>query len=140
MSFLPSEPVPPEVFIEDIVPALFAELELREAEERVDLRVGIVLTGDGGGVFTVRVHDGICEVASSFSERADVRYTADARIWCGVALGLVDAREVFAKGLLVKEGGREAMDRFFHQVSRPPGAASAPDVADANHPLERSGA
>jgi DNA-binding HxlR family transcriptional regulator len=114
---------------------------VKEEEARnVDLVFELRLTGDGGGVFTVRVHDGICEVASSFSERADVRYTADARIWCGVALGLVDAREVFAKGLLVKEGGREAMDRFFHQVSRPPGAASAPDVADANHPLERSGA
>jgi hypothetical protein len=64
MSFLPSEPVPPEVFIEDIVPALFAELELREAEERVDLRVGIVLTGDGGGEWTLHFVEGELGIAA----------------------------------------------------------------------------
>jgi len=113
---------------------------VKEEEARgVDLVFELRLTGDGGGVYTVRVHDGTCEVAAGFSERADVRYTADARIWCGVALGLVDAREVFAKGLLTKEGGREAMDRFFHQVSRPSGAASSSDAAGADHPRERSG-
>lgn len=89
-----------------------------DAARDVDVTFEIRLTGEGGGVWTVRVHDGVCEVAPGFSERADVRYTADARIWCGVALGLVAARDVHASGQLVKEGGREAMDRFFHQVSR----------------------
>ena len=90
----------------------------QETARDVDLRFEIRLSGAGGGVFTVHVHDGTCEVIPGFSEKADVRYTADARTWCGVALGLIDAREVHAKGLLVKEGGREAMDRYFHQVSR----------------------
>jgi DNA-binding HxlR family transcriptional regulator len=90
-----------------------------EAARDVDLRFEIRLTGEAGGVWTVHVHDGTCEVIPGFSQRADVRYTADARIWCGVALGLVDAREVHAVGLLVKEGGRQAMDRYFHQVSSP---------------------
>jgi len=85
----------------------------------VDLTFEIRLTGEGGGVWTVRVRHGACEVAPGFSERADVRYTAEARIWCGVALGLIDARDVFASGRLQKEGGREAMDRYFHQVSEP---------------------
>jgi putative sterol carrier protein len=66
----------------------------------------------------VRVQDGECSVRPGFAERADVRYTADARVWCGVALGLASAREAFAAGRLRKEGGREAMDRYFHQVSR----------------------
>ena len=95
----------------------------QEAARGVDLRFEIRLSGEGGGVWTVHVHDGTCEVIPGFSEGADVRYTADAHTWCGVALGLVDAREVHARGLLVKEGGREAMDRYFHQVSTPrPGA------------------
>jgi hypothetical protein len=85
----------------------------------VDLRFEIRLTGEGGGAWTVHVHDGTCEVIAGFTADADVRYTADARIWCGVALGLIDAREVHAKGKFLKEGGPEAMDRFFHQVSRP---------------------
>lgn len=93
----------------------------------VDLRFEIRLTGEGGGAWTVHVHDGTCEVIAGFTADADVRYTADARLWCGVALGLIDAREVHAKGQFLKEGGSEAMDRYFHQVSRPPKTAEATD-------------
>jgi len=84
----------------------------------VDLTFELRLTGNGGGVWTVRVHDGACDVGPGFAERADVRYTAEARVWCGVALGLVDARDVYKRGLLTKEGGAEAMDHYFHQVAR----------------------
>jgi hypothetical protein len=55
-------------------------------------------------------------VHPGFAERADVRYTADARVWCGVALGLLSARDVYRKGLMSKEGGRHALDHYFHQV------------------------
>jgi DNA-binding HxlR family transcriptional regulator len=89
-----------------------------EASRGVDLTFEIRLTGAGGGVWTVRVQDGECNVHPGFAERADVRYTADARVWCGVALGLTSAREAHAAGRLQKEGGRDAMDRYFHQVSR----------------------
>lgn len=89
-----------------------------EAARGVDLTFEIRLTGAGGGVWSVRVHDGECSVRPGFAERADVRYTADARVWCGVALGLTSAREAHAAGTLQKEGGRDAMDRYFHQVSR----------------------
>ena len=53
--------------------------------------------------------------------RVPVRYTAGARIWCRVALGLVDARDVYQRGLMTKDGSREALDHFFHQISRPEG-------------------
>jgi DNA-binding HxlR family transcriptional regulator len=93
---------------------------LREDRARgVDLAFEIRLEGDGGGVWTVRIRDGACLVRPSFAERADVRYTADARVWCGVALGLVSAREMHRKGLMSKEGGREALDHYFHQVPHP---------------------
>ena len=92
---------------------------VREDRARgVDLTFEIRLTGTGGGVWTLHVHDGICHVHAGFAERADVRYTAEARVWCGVALGLIDARDVYKRGLLVKEGGHAAMDHYFHQVSR----------------------
>ena len=51
--------------------------------------------------------------------------TPGTAVWCGVALGLIDAREVHARGQFLKEGGSVAMDRFFHQVSRPRRAESA---------------
>jgi DNA-binding HxlR family transcriptional regulator len=84
--------------------------------QAVDLTFEIRLEGPSGGVWTVRIHDGLCTVHPGFAGRADVRYTADAKVWCSVALGLLDARDVYRRGLLAKEGGRWAMDHYFHQV------------------------
>ena len=93
---------------------------LREERARdVDLTFEIRLTGQGGGVWTVRISGGVCTVRAEFAEGADVRYTADARVWCGVALGLLDAREAYRNGEMTKEGSHEALDHFFHQISRP---------------------
>jgi DNA-binding HxlR family transcriptional regulator len=77
----------------------------------------IRLQGEGGGVWCVSIHDGRCEVARGFAERADVRYTADARGWCSVALGALDARDAVKQGLMTKDGGSEALDHYFSQVS-----------------------
>jgi len=99
---------------------------VREDRARgVDLTFEIRLEGTGGGVWTVRIHDGACSVRPGFAERADVRYTADARVWCGIALGLLSAREVYRQGRLSKEGTRHALDHYFHQV--PPAGRSEED-------------
>ena len=84
----------------------------------VDLTFEIRLTGLGGGVWTVRIADGVCTVHAGFADRADVRYTADARVWCSVALGIADAGEIVRQGQMSKDGGREAMDYYFHQINR----------------------
>jgi len=84
----------------------------------------IRLSGEGGGVWAVEIVDGRCEVRREFAEGADVRYTASARDWCAVALGLLDAKEAVRRGLLHKEGGPQAMDEFFHQIARPGGDRS----------------
>lgn len=92
---------------------------LREDRSRgVDLTFEIRLTGEGGGVWSVQILDATCTVTEGFAEGADVRYTADSRIWCGVALGFVDPRDAMKRGLMSKEGGREALDRYFHQVAK----------------------
>jgi DNA-binding HxlR family transcriptional regulator len=91
----------------------------------VDLTFEIRLTGLGGGVWTVRIHDGTCTVREGFAERADVRYTADARVWCAVALGISDAKAVHREGLMSKDGGREALDYYFLQINRQPNGAAA---------------
>ncbi len=88
-----------------------------ERTEGVDLTFEIRLSGLGGGVWTVRIVDGHCTVSSGFADHADVRYTADARVWCAVALGIEDPREVYRTGRMSKDGGREAMD-YFHPISR----------------------
>jgi DNA-binding HxlR family transcriptional regulator len=83
-----------------------------------DVTFEIRLEGTGGGVWTVEVKHGACRVSRGFAERADVRYTADARHWCAVALGRLDARDAARRGLLKKDGGPEAMDFYFHQIAR----------------------
>jgi DNA-binding HxlR family transcriptional regulator len=119
-----------ERFNETSAQSVMDALPFMVREERtgdVDLRFEIRLSGTGGGVWTVRVHDGECNVHAGFTERADVRYTADARDWCSLALGLANARDFYRRGRITKEGGREAMDDYFHQVSQPD---SGPKGAD----------
>ena len=91
-----------------------------ERAQGVDLTFEIRLQGPGGGVWSVRIQDGACTVEPGFADQADVRYTADADIWCGVALGILDARDVYKRGLMTKEGSRIAMDFYFHQLSGTP--------------------
>jgi hypothetical protein len=43
-------------------------------------------------------------------------------VWCGLALGLANGSDLYKRGLITKEGGHEAMDHYFHQVSRTPPA------------------
>ena len=45
MPTFPDQPVPPDEFIEDVIPSLFAEMELEPDEAAIDLRVGVVLQG-----------------------------------------------------------------------------------------------
>jgi len=94
----------------------------------VDLAFEVRLTGTGGGVWTVRIKDGTCSVRPGFAKRADVRYTADARVWCAVALGLEEAREVYRQGRMTKDGGHQALDYFFHQIHRGNAPASPPSA------------
>ena len=106
----------PQSILESL-PFLLREERTGDADVTFEIR----LTGPGGGVWTVHIHDGVCSVVPDFARRADVRYTADAKAWCGVALGLSDARELVKAGLMTKEGADIAMDHYFHQISRPGG-------------------
>jgi DNA-binding HxlR family transcriptional regulator len=74
------------------------------------------LTGPGGGVWTVEIEDGTCRVQEGFAELADVRYTADARDWCAVALGDLDDRAAFESGRLTKDGEGGSMAWYFQEV------------------------
>jgi len=103
----------PQSILESL-PFLLREDKAREANVTFEIR----LTGTGGGVWTVAIRDGHCEVRPGFADHADVRYTAEARVWCGVALGLADARDMHKRGLLTKDGAEYAMNEFFHQIAR----------------------
>ena len=97
------------------LPFLLREDVARDAAITFEIR----LSGTGGGVWSVRIRDGACIVTRGFAETADVRYTAETRVWCGVALGILDARDAVKRGLLIKDGERDALDHYFHQIPRP---------------------
>ncbi|GEM_PF-558428 len=97
----------------EALPQLLREDKARGAHVVFEIR----LTGEGGGVWTVAIDDGECSVSAEFAEGADVRYTASTRDWCGVALGILNAKEAVKAGLLHKEGGPQAMDEFFFQIA-----------------------
>lgn len=97
----------------------------RAAEARITFEIR--LTGEGGGVWSIEISDGACHVRPGFAERADVRYTADARMWCAMALGIGNARDLVKRGLVIKDGAAVAMDHYFHQIARP--EALAPTAA-----------
>lgn len=103
----------PQSVIESL-PFLLREERVKDASVTFEIR----LTGEGGGVWTIAIRDGHCEILPDFADHADVRYTADARVWCAVALGLQDARDVVKRGLMTKDGSHHAMDTYFHQLSR----------------------
>jgi DNA-binding HxlR family transcriptional regulator len=103
----------PQSVIESL-PFLLRDERAKDAKVTFEIR----LTGEGGGVWTVEIRDGHCEIRPDFADHADVRYTADARVWCAVALGLQDARDVVKRGLMTKDGSHHAMDHYFHQLSR----------------------
>jgi DNA-binding HxlR family transcriptional regulator len=112
--------VDPNRFSSTSAQSILESLPFMLREERAadaDLVFEIRLSGVGGGVWSVRIKDGKCTVQRGFAERADVRYTADARVWCAVALGLKDAHAVYRQGLMTKDGAREPMDYYFYQIA-----------------------
>jgi DNA-binding HxlR family transcriptional regulator len=104
------------------LPFLLREERARGARLVFEIR----LTGAGGGAWTVAIDDGVCRVAKGFAANADVQYTAETRVWCAVALGFLDPRDARKRGLLQKQGGREALDHFFHQIARPKEQGATP--------------
>lgn len=106
----------------DSLPLMLREDRARGAHVLFEVR----LSGDGGGVWSIRIEDGLCEVTKASSARADVRYTADARTWCALALGRRDPRDEVKQGLLAKEGGSQALDFYFHQLPQHSGSEASP--------------
>ncbi len=119
----------PQSVLESL-PFLLREERAKGASVTFEIR----LTGEGGGVWSVTIEDGSCEVEPDFAERADVRYTADARVWCAVALGITDARDTVKRGLMTKDGSHHAMDHYFHQLSRGGGETTLAAREDSDNP------
>ncbi|MEM9175357.1 MAG: SCP2 sterol-binding domain-containing protein [Myxococcota bacterium] len=81
MATFPNDPVSPRVFMEDVVPALFAEVELEPDEETVDLRVGVVLEGEEGGEWTLHFVEGELGIRDHREEEAELTVIQSVADW-----------------------------------------------------------
>ena len=103
MSTFPAEPIPPREFIEDVIPSLFAEVELEPDEEAIDLRVGVVLEGDDGGEWTLHFVEGELGVRDTRDPDAEltvIQAVADWRsaLWEGRPALIADGVEQIRRG------------------------------------------
>lgn len=99
----------------EALPFLLREDRARDVRITYELR----LTGKGGGVWAIEIDDGTCQVHEGYAMRAQVRYTADARDWTLLAIGLMDDREAASDGRLTKDGQGGSIAWYFHQPYTP---------------------
>ncbi|MAG29407.1 MAG: hypothetical protein CL908_00770 [Deltaproteobacteria bacterium] len=81
MSDFPQQPVSPREFVEEVVPALFADVRLDEAERGIDLRIGLVLRGDEGGEWTLHFVAGELGIASGRHHDAELTVVQRVEDW-----------------------------------------------------------
>jgi len=85
MSIFPPHPVPPRVFFEESVPALFASVDLDEEERAVELKVGVVLQGvageDEGGEWTLHFSAGELGITAGRAEDCEITIVQRVKDW-----------------------------------------------------------
>jgi hypothetical protein len=84
MFTFPTTPVSPRVFIEDILPALFAQAELDETEVAIDLKVGVVLRGgpsEDGGEWTLHFISGELGIAEGREDACHITLVQSVVDW-----------------------------------------------------------
>ncbi len=112
LSLLPADPVPPRVFFEDTVPAIFADFEFDEVERALDLRLGVVLLPESetqeGGAWTLHFVEGELGIAEGRSEDCDLTVIQTVADWRSV---LWEGRPAWVAEMVtrVAESGPEAL-------------------------------
>ena len=97
-----------------------------EAAGGADLVWEFNLQGKGGGIFTVDVHDGACDVVIGRGRRApDVVYEMDATTWLAMAQSRVTGDEAVLLGRL-RITGNPAVARRFNEFFAPAGEPPTP--------------
>ncbi len=81
MSEFPAEPISPARFIEEVVPALFSEIELEAEEKAVDLRLGVVLSGADGGDWTLHFREGGLQVGLARTDECQLTVIQRVEDW-----------------------------------------------------------
>ena len=118
----PPEPIAPAQFLEEWYPAAFAAAELPPGADQVDVRLGILLEGEGGGEWTLHIAQGELRVIPGSRADAAFTYVQHVEDWRGT---LWEGR-----GGSIGEGTAQ----LFRPGSQPaaaegPGLSAAPSLA-----------
>jgi uncharacterized OB-fold protein/putative sterol carrier protein len=131
--YTPPQPAP-EVTVADI----FGTMESRvnpDGVAGITANYGYIITGSGGGEWTVCVADGAVQVKEGLHDPA-VTTTCSAKDWIAITLGKLDGMMAFSSGRLKVEGEMGLLTkatRFFKKYQAP--SAGAPE--EETEPLVR---
>ena len=120
----------PQATVADI----FGTMEARinpDGAAGITANYGYVITGEGGGEWTVSVTDGQIKVLEGLHD-PQVTSTCSAKDWIAITLGQLDGMTAFSSGRLKVEGDMGLLTkatRFFKKYT-PPAAAPEVTVAD----------
>ena len=121
MSLFPDDPVLPREFIEELIPSFFAEVELDAEEEKVELKLGVVLSGEEGGDWTLHFVEGELGIQAARDEACEITIIQAVENW---RAALWEGRPTLvASGVdQIREGGVDAL-----RPPPPPGGGPRPD-------------
>ncbi len=109
MPEFPSAPVAPAEFIEGWLPKAFAEAPVPDAAKDLDVALGLLLDGEGGGEWVLRIRDGVVVVSAESRSEAGFTFVQSVDDWRGA----------------LWEGRGGAMGQGAASLFRPGSAASA---------------
>jgi hypothetical protein len=110
MAEFPASPLPPKQFLEDWLPRAFAEAEVPAEARDVEVQLGLLLTGDGGGEWVFRLAGGRLEVTPATRDQAAFTFVQSVDDWRGA----------------LWEGRGGAIGRQSLSLFKPGAAAAAP--------------
>ncbi|MBI5845732.1 MAG: long-chain-fatty-acid--CoA ligase [Deltaproteobacteria bacterium] len=122
---------PPAPVAEATVADIFGTMESRvnpEGVAGITANYGYMITGTGGGEYTVSVKDGAVKVLSGIVD-PQVTTTCSAKDWIAITLGKLDGMTAFTSGRLKVEGDFGLLTKatkFFKKYAPPSAAADEP--------------
>jgi predicted Zn finger-like uncharacterized protein len=82
---------------------------LPEKAQGVDAYIWYELTGDGGGSWTVKIHNGASEVKEASDPAAKTHVRMSAKTYMKIAMGKLDSRVAFMLGKIKIKGDKQSV-------------------------------
>ncbi|MCI0548496.1 MAG: SCP2 sterol-binding domain-containing protein [Candidatus Rokubacteria bacterium] len=83
MAQFPAKPLAPKEFLEKFLPQAFADAPLPPGTEAVDVKLGVLLEGDGGGEWVVHLRNGKMNVSQGSRDEAAFTVVQSVADWRG---------------------------------------------------------